>query len=238
MAANNIQQIATSNTFQIWFNRTQSLITSENLLTDGQGSTFYANTILEVGGTDAQLNVRTSGEINTFYANTANINGNANVDGTLDVTGDVDIRGDLVVGGNITLDAAGFDELTVGGNAAVTTNVTAGNIIITNAVTTDELRITSNIDTARITNSLEVGTTANVVGDMTIGGDLTVTGNITLDSVGYDDMSIAGNVTVSTDLDVSGNTTLQTANIDFITGNALTQFDLTGEAVALSIALG
>lgn len=68
-----ITQLTTSNTFQQWLIATQDLIATANTLTDGNGATFTANTILEVAGTGSRLNVRTSGSINTLYANTANI---------------------------------------------------------------------------------------------------------------------------------------------------------------------
>jgi hypothetical protein len=68
-----ITQLTTSNTFQQWLIATQDLIATANTLTNGNGATFTANTILEVAGTGSQLNVRTSGSINTLYANTANI---------------------------------------------------------------------------------------------------------------------------------------------------------------------
>tara|TARA_R110000868_G_scaffold109032_1_gene297051 strand:- start:2339 stop:2713 length:375 start_codon:yes stop_codon:yes gene_type:complete len=68
-----ITQLTTSNTFQQWLIATQDLIATANTLTNGNGATFTANTILEVAGTGSSLNVRTSGSINTLYANTANI---------------------------------------------------------------------------------------------------------------------------------------------------------------------
>ena len=68
-----ITQLTTSNTFQQWLIATQDLIATANTLTNGNGATFTANTILEVAGTGSRLNVRTSGSINTLYANTANI---------------------------------------------------------------------------------------------------------------------------------------------------------------------
>jgi hypothetical protein len=68
-----INQISTANTFQQWLTATQALITTANTLTDGNGSTFIANTILEVSGTGATLNVRTSSGINQLYVNTGNI---------------------------------------------------------------------------------------------------------------------------------------------------------------------
>ena len=71
--ANNISQLSTANTFEQWLIATQGLIATANLLSAGNGQTFYANTILEVGGTGAQLNVRTTAGINELYANTANL---------------------------------------------------------------------------------------------------------------------------------------------------------------------
>ena len=68
-----INQLTTANTFEQWLSATQNLIATANTLTDGNGATFTANTILEVAGTGSRLNVRTSGSINTLYANTANI---------------------------------------------------------------------------------------------------------------------------------------------------------------------
>lgn len=68
-----ITQLTTSNTFQQWLIATQDLIATANTLTDGNGATFTANTILEIAGAGSRLNVRTSGSINTLYANTANI---------------------------------------------------------------------------------------------------------------------------------------------------------------------
>jgi len=56
--------------------------------------------------------------------------------------------------------------------------------------------------------------------NLSIGGDLTVTGNLTLDSVGYDDLSVAGNATITLDttiggtLDVTGDATLQNVTVN------------------------
>jgi hypothetical protein len=72
-----INQISTANTFQQWLIATQALITTANLLTDGNGQTFVANTILEVSGTGSTLNVRTSAGINVLYANTLVVSGNS-----------------------------------------------------------------------------------------------------------------------------------------------------------------
>lgn len=68
-----INQLTTANTFQHWLTATQALISTANTLTDGNGATFVANTILEVSGTGSSLNVRTSADINQLYVNTGNL---------------------------------------------------------------------------------------------------------------------------------------------------------------------
>ena len=183
MAANTLTQLTTANTFQHWLSATQSLIGTANLLTNGAGSTFYANTRLEVGGTNATLNVVTSATVNDLIGNTANIisvqarnlNLTENVTSTLKTTGqalvgsdltvygnstiygNTAISGDLTVSGNITLDTIGFDDLSVSGSGsfANTLSVT-GNSTFSNANVTSVL--TANI--ARITTANI--TTANI----------------------------------------------------------------------------
>ena len=188
MAANTLPQLTTANTFQHWLTATQSLIGTANLLTNGAGSTFYANTRLQVGGTNATLNVVTSATINDLVGNTANIvtlqarnlNLTENVTSTLKTTGqalvgsdltvygnstiygNTAISGDLTVSGNITLDAIGFDDLIVSGSGsfANTLSVT-GNSTFSNANVTSVL--TANIATITSAN-ITVGSiaTANV----------------------------------------------------------------------------
>ena len=162
MAANLISQLTTANTFQHWLTATQSLIGTANLLTNGAGSTFYANTRLEVGGTNATLNVVTSATINDMIGNTANVitiqarnlsitenvtstfrtTGQAIIGSDLTVYGNSTIVGDLTVSGNITLDAIGFDDLSVNGSAtiantlSVTGNSTFSSANISNLVGT------------------------------------------------------------------------------------------------------
>ena len=176
MAANTLPQLTTANTFQQWLTATQSLIGTANLLTNGAGSTFYANTRLEIGGTNATLNVVTSATVNDLIDNTANIisvqarnlNLTENVTSTLKTTGqaivgsdltvygnstmygNTAIAGDLTVSGNITLDAIGFDDLIVSGSGsfANTLSVT-GNSTFSNANVTSVL--TANI--ARLTTA-------------------------------------------------------------------------------------
>ena len=184
MAANTLSQLTTANTFQHWLTATQSLIGTANLLTNGAGSTFYANTRLEVGGTNATLNVVTSATVNDLIGNTANVitiqarnlNLTENVTSTFKTTssatvgtdltvhgnstiaGNALISGDLTVSGNITLDTIVFDDLSVNGSGtfANTLSVT-GNSTFSNANVTSVL--TANI--ARITTANI--TTANIV---------------------------------------------------------------------------
>ena len=75
MAANTINQLSTANTFQHWLNATELLIATANLLTNGNGEAFYANTRLIVGGSSSNvsLNVQTSATINDLVGNTSNV---------------------------------------------------------------------------------------------------------------------------------------------------------------------
>ena len=191
MAANTISQISTANTFQHWLTATQSLIGTANLLTNGAGSTFYANTRLEIGGVDASLNVSNAASINVLYSNNITV-GNLNVTsnivhanvtqalkvgttarvyGTLTTEGDTDLLSNLRVGGY----------LNVGANSVFTGNSTFANNVA-------------------------------IAGNTTIGGDLTVTGNIVLDSIGFDDLTVAGSGSFGNTLSVTGATTLSTVN--------------------------
>ena len=193
MAANTISQLTTANTFQHWLTATQSLIGTANLLTNGAGSTFYANTRLEIGGTDATLNVTTGATINATTGNTANIisvqarnlNLTENVTSDLKLTndlyvgdaitvyGDASIKGntvisgDLVVSGNITLDAIGFDDLIVNGSGSF-----ANTLSVTGITTLSNIIVTGNVATLNITSNtvtqnLRVDQTSNFTGNAT-----------------------------------------------------------------------
>lgn len=74
MAANLINQLSTANTFQHWLQATETLIGTTNLLTNGNGETFFANTRILVGGSAANvsLNVETGATINVTTGNTVN----------------------------------------------------------------------------------------------------------------------------------------------------------------------
>jgi len=162
MAANTLSQLTTANTFQHWLTATQSLIGTANLLTNGAGSTFFANTRLEVGGTNATLNVVTSATVNDLIGNTANV---------------------------ITIQAR---------NLSITENVTS------------TLRTTGQ---ALIGSDLIVYGNSTITGNTLISGDLTVSGNITLDTIGFDDLSVNGSGTFANTLSVTGNSTFSNANV-------------------------
>jgi len=160
MAANSISQLSTANTFQHWLTATQSLVGTVNLLTAGEGDTFYANTKLEVGGTNATLNVVTSASINQLYANTVNIGnvsitGNvayANVTGKLNVGQAANLYSTLEVFGHTTLHTSNIADLTVT-NTATVLNTTIENADIRNA-NVEILDATSGtLDTLQVTNS-------------------------------------------------------------------------------------
>ena len=206
MAANTISQLTTANTFQHWLIATQSLIGTANTLTNGNGNTFYANTRLEVGGTNATLNVVTSATVNDLIGNTANIisvqarnlNLTENVTSTLKTTnqafigsdltvygsstiyGSTSISGDLTVSGNITLDTLGFDDLIVSGSGsfANTLSVT-GNSTFSNANVTSVLTANiARITTANIT-SANISTTTGTIASANITYANVTTANIT-----------------------------------------------------------
>ena len=195
MAANTISQLTTANTFQHWLIATQSLIGTANTLTNGNGNTFFANTRLEVGGTNATLNVVTSATINDLIGNTANVitiqarnlsitenvtsafkttssatvGTNLTVHGNSTITGNTLISGDLTVSGNITLDTIGFDDLNVSGSGsfANTLSVT-GNSTFSNANVTSVLTANIAIITTANITSANISTTTGTIASANI----------------------------------------------------------------------
>ena len=153
-----INQISTANTFQQWLTATQALITTANTLTDGNGASFVANTILDVSGVGSQLNVRNSASINTLYANNAILGGFTNVT-TLNVSttgyigGDLTVAGNVTVSGNIILDSIGFDDIIANGSITAANNLTIGGFtIITGNTTLSNVTATyGNFSTANVT---------------------------------------------------------------------------------------
>ena len=235
MAANNISQLTTANTFQHWLTATQSLIGTANLLTNGAGSTFYANTRLEIGGTNATLNVVTGATINTVTSNTTNtinleartvnITNNVTSDlrltndlyvgdalkvyGNAEIDGNTLISGDLTVSGNITLDAIGFDDLIVNGSGSFANTLSVTGIsTLSNVIVTGNVA-TLNVTSNTVTQNLRVDQTSNFIGDANFG-------NVTLSGV------LTANQWVGT-----GNTAIY-SELERISGDSL----------AFSIALG
>jgi len=205
MAANTLTQLTTANTFQHWLTATQSLIGTANLLTNGAGSTFYANTRLEIGGPNASLNVVTSATVNDLIGTTANVvtvqvrnlNITENVTSALKTTssatvgtdltvhgnstiaGNAIISGDLTVSGNIILDAIGFDDINSNGsiNVANTLSVT-GNSTFSNANVTSVLTANiARITTANITTA-NISTTTGTIASVNITSANITTSNV------------------------------------------------------------
>jgi hypothetical protein len=90
--------------------------------------------------------------------------------------------------------------------------------------------VNGNLTSANVTSSLYVG------GDTFLYGNLTISGNVTLDTIGFDDLSVAGSVN-STNLNTS------TGNITLLVGGANTAIYSTitaaiDSSIAFAIALG
>jgi hypothetical protein len=210
-----IGNLSTANTFQEWLSATSTLVTKSNALTDNIGGAgFLANTSLYIEGTQASLNVRTLANINTLQANTGNIanisfatsnlyitpsgsiiGGNiaiAQVTSNAYIGGDTFISGNLIVSGNVTLDAIGFDELSIAGGASIGTvlNVAQGSTL-SGDVLGGNVSLTGNITTGNAT----VTTYASLATVTFASGNITVPSNVT-----------TGNVTVTSNLNVQGNT--------------------------------
>lgn len=199
-----LKQLTTANTFDHWLISTQDLIATANLLTDGNGQTFYANTNLDISGSASSLNVRNSAGINVFYANTGtignvtitgnvtsnlNVTANASVGSNLSVYldtsigrnlavgGNATITGDLTVTGNLSLDAIGFDDLNVSGSGSFGNNVTVVGQTTLNVATANVITVV----TETVTANLAVGqtiTTDNVVANTINVVNETVTGEL------------------------------------------------------------
>jgi fibronectin-binding autotransporter adhesin len=232
MAANTIPQLTTGNTFQHWLTATQSLITNANLLNNGAGSTFYANTRLEIGGTNATLNVVTSATINDLIGTTSNIttsntvslqarnlNLTENLTSTLKTTGAAFVGTDLTVYGNST----------IAGNTTISGDLTVSGNIILDAIGFDDL---------------------NVNGSATIANTLSVTGNSTFSNANVTSVLTANIARITTANITTANivtSNIATANIISLVGlsntaiyAAISDAANTGgdSAVALAIALG
>ena len=261
MAANLISQLSTANTFQHWLGATQSLIGTANLLTDGNGQTFFANTRILVGGTSANvsLNVETGATINVITANTTNtvnlqskevvVTGNITSLTTITMntgtgtyqTGELVFQGPnnnvtyanstaIVQSWNTTSNVLSLIQLSGTFNANTNTyaqlsnaNWTTINVSSGFSYAKPNVTVPSNV---LIQRDLFVDGNTRVTGNTTIIGDLTVSGNITLDTIGFDDLSVAGSATVANTLSVTKDTTLganlAVANNVTIGGNVAT----------------
>lgn len=250
MAANTISQISTSNTFQQWLGATTSLIGTANLLTNGNGDSFFANTRLVVGGTSANvsLNVETGATINVATITTAN---------TLNLEGrEVVVTGNISSKTVLTFSSGGGafekNEIVFQGpdNTLANANATAivynwdgssklsiiritgrflpnanvyGDTSSADWTTDGSAIVTSNLSlptNVTVERNLYVDGTTRVTGNVTIGGDLTVTGNIILDAIGFDDLELPGSANIGNNLVVAGLSTMSNANVAILSGSA------------------
>jgi len=173
-----IDQISTANTFEEWLTTTSTLVAVANNLTNNTGGGFIMNSSIFIEGSESSLNVRTLANINSLTANTANIanvsfsgsnvavpldltigrNANlvgnvasVNVTNRLFVGGDTILHGNLTVSGNVTLDAIGYDDLSVAGSInSANLNTSTGNItlLVGDANTAIYSTITAAIDSS------------------------------------------------------------------------------------------
>lgn len=97
--------------------------------------------------------------------------------------------------------------------------------------------LTDNIGgTFRTNSSISIANNLTVGGDAFITGNLTISGNVTLDTIGFDDLSVAGSVNTS-------NLNTSTGNITLLVGGANNAIYNTISAaidssIAFAIALG
>jgi len=231
MAANVISQLTTSNTFQQWLGATPLLIATANTLTNGNGESFFANTRLIVGGSgsNVSLNVQTSATINDLVGNTSNIitgtfrnltitqnvaslnvTSNSYFGQNVVVYGSQQIKGDLEVTGNLTLEAIGFDDLTIAGSGSFGNTLT-----VTGLTTLSNVTISGNIATLNVTSQASFG------GNVAVTGTTNLTGNLTVINANVTNTLVANIFTGSAN----------TRIFDAISASA-------GESIAFAIALG
>jgi UDP-3-O-[3-hydroxymyristoyl] glucosamine N-acyltransferase len=248
MAANLINQLSTANTFQHWLGATTSLVGTANLLTNGNGESFFANTRLIIGGTAANvsLNVETGATINVLtseIANTVNLEARevvftGNLTSKTDIsmntgtgtfqTGEIVFQGpdDTLANANVTaivynwnttsnvlslIQVAG--EFTQNANTYGQTSSAIWTTINTASGFTfsfPNVAIPSNVNVER---DLFVDGNTRITGNTSIIGDLVVSGNLTLDTIGFDDLSIAGSGSFGNTLSVTGATTLSNVTV-------------------------
>jgi len=236
---------------------------SLNVRTHANINTLIANTANIANVLLSSSNV--SIPLDLTIGRNANLVGNVasvNVTNRLFVGGDTFLHGNLTISGNTTLDSIGFNDLAVSGNANVaqslvvvgntfgsnltlTGNITTANVTTTLNVGSTITAPTANIDTLNVKsgliltgNAASVNVTSNLAvgGDAFIYGNLTISGNVTLDSLGFDDLSVSGSIN-------SSNLNTSTGNITLLVGDANTAIysNITAaidSSIAFAIALG
>jgi hypothetical protein len=221
MAANIISQLSTANTFQHWLGATQLLVGTTNLLTNGNGETFFANTRLLIGGAAANvsLNVETGATINVTTGNTVN-------------TVNVEVREILVTGNlfaktEITMNTGSgtfeTNEIVFQGPDNTVANANATAIVYTWNTTTNTLtliKVTG--DFVENANTYGANSTANWTTINTASGfsftrpNVAIPSNVEIEKNLYVDGTarISGNTHIVGDLTVSGNLKLDAIGYD------------------------
>ena len=242
MAANTINHLNSSNTFQHWLSATDALVTRVNLLTNGNGDIFFANTELRIGGAGANvsLNVETGASINVTTGNTVNtvnlvarevvVTGNVTSETTITLDSGAGLfqRDEIVYQSADGTYANAFATAIVHGWDSVNKKLTIaqvnGTFVGANATygKTSAANWNTLAEYAGFTFSkpnVAFPTNVHVNRDLYVDGDIIVTGNLTLDTVGFDDLSVSGSGTFGNTLTVTGVSTL--SNV-VVTGNVAT----------------
>jgi hypothetical protein len=204
MSANVIAQITASNTFQQWLGTTQVLVGSTNLLTNGDGETFYANTRLEIGGTGSSLNVVTGASIETLRATESYFQNTDTVNAVIDYLQVDELRSNTILIDSTTSDLSYINFLFA--NTFSVSGISTQNVSNINVATI--LQVTSTNTTtgnANVVFDLDVGGNMIVLGNTELTQNLVVVGNTTSDNITISNASTFNTVTANT-LDVVGNT--------------------------------
>jgi hypothetical protein len=160
-----------------------------------------------------------------------NIELSGNVISSLNVTSNLVVANQTILYNRITAPNANIAWENAGGYANIANiNFASGNITANGLLTTRSINVWSNVTSINTTGNLWVG------GDTFIYGNLTISGNVTLDTIGFDDLSVAGSVN-------SSNLNTSTGNITLLVGDANTAIysNITSaidSAIAFAIALG
>jgi len=223
MSANVIAQITASNTFQQWLGTTQFLVGSANLLTNGDGETFYANTHLQIGGAGSSLNVVTGASIETLRANDSYFQDTATVNAVISY-----LEVDDLHSNTITMDSSNvgvmytnflfsntFSVINSTQNASTINVATILQVVATNTTTGN----------ANVVFDLDVGRNANIDGNVIVAGNFSTTQNLSVSGTGSIVNLTSNNITTG-NVVVSGNTSLNTLHITSNTNiNGLTFFN-------------